>query len=202
MAAYATRGDRLEALFSVALALGLRQGEALGLKWDDIDFETRTLRVAHSLQRTPGHGLELLEPKTAGSRRSLVMPDVVVRALRAHRMRQLEERFVAGEHWQDNGLVFATLEGRPLSATHVTYGSFHRICERAGIPYSARGRRGLRFHDLRHSSGTLLLAQGVPQRVVMEMLGHSTLRMSARYTHVLPSLMGEAAAAMDRALGS
>jgi len=191
----AARGDRLEALYSVALSLGLREGEALGLRWSDIDLETRTLRVVHALERTPGKGLQLVEPKTKSSRRALVLPDVVVRALRAHRARQLEERLGAGEQWQDLGLVFATYEGRPLSATHVLSGSFRRIREAAGIG-------PMRFHDLRHSAATLLLAQGVPQRVVMEQLGHSTLAMTQRYTHVVPQLMHDAAAAMDRALGS
>lgn len=109
---------------------------------------------------------------------------------------------MAGDKWQDRGLVFTTYEGRPLAASHVINGSFHRVCELARIQTSRRGRRGLRFHGLRHSAATLLLAQGVPRRVVMEQLGHSTLAMTQRYTHVLPELMGEAAAAMDRALGS
>ncbi len=130
------------------------------------------------------------------------MPGTVVQALRTHRARQIEERLAAGDRWQDLDLIFATYEGRPLGASHVVNGSFRRVCERAGIAYSTRAARGLRFHDLRHSAATLLLAQGVPQRVVMEQLGHSTLAMTQRYTHVLPSLMSEAAAAMDRALGS
>lgn len=195
----AARGDRLEALFSVALALGLRQGEALGLAWEHVDLERRTLRVAQALQR---EGRELVEPKTERSKRALVIPDVVVRALRAHRTRQEWERRIAGERWRESGLVFTTLDGRPLAAGNVVRRNFRRICERAGIAYGTKTRHGLRFHDLRHSAATLLLAQGVPQRVVMEQLGHSTLAMAARYTHVVPSLMDEAAAAMDRALGS
>ena len=129
------------------------------------------------------------------SRRGLALPEAVVRALRAHRSRQLEERLASGAAWQDLGLVFTTYDGRPLQATHVLTGSFHRIRGKAGIDR-------LRFHDLRHSAATLLLAQGVPQRVVMEQLGHSTLAMTQRYTHVVPQLMNDAAAAMDRALGS
>jgi integrase len=198
----AAAGDRLEALYSVALALGLREGEALGLRWDDVDLEAKTLRVTRTLERIPGKGLQLVEPKTKASRRALVLPDAVVRALRAHRARQLEERLGAGDRWQDLGLVFTTYEGRPLSATHVIHGSFRRACSGAGIAYGTRSRRGLRFHDLRHSAATLLLAQGVPQRVVMEQLGHTTLAMTQRYTHVVPQLMRDAAAAMDRALGS
>jgi len=198
----AARGDRLEALYSVALALGLRQGEALALAWDAVDLEARTVRVSRTVQRLPGRGLVFSEPKTSGSARTLVMPATVMLALRRHRAAQLEERLAGGGRWQDRGLVFTTYEGRPLSASHVVNGSFRRVCTAAGIPFATRAGRGLRFHDLRHSAATLLLAQGVPQRVVMEQLGHSTLAMTQRYTHVLPSLMGDAAAAMDRALGS
>jgi integrase len=192
----AAAGDRLAALYSVALSLGLRQGEALGLRWDDVDLDARTLRVAHALDRVPGRGLQLVEPKTRSSRRALVLPDVVVRALRTHRARQLEERLAAGARWQDLGFVFTTYEGRPLGASHVVADSFRPIVRRAGLS----GR--LRFHDLRHSAATLLLAQGVPQRVVMEQLGHTTLAMTQKYTHVVPQLMNDAAAAMDRALGA
>lgn len=192
----AARGDRLEALYSVALSLGLREGEALGLRWSDVDLDARVLRVAFSLQRIPGQGLQLVEPKTQSSRRALALPDVVVRALRAHRARQLEERFAAGARWQDLGFVFTTYEGRPLQATHVLAGSFRRIKTAAGVD------AGLRFHDLRVSAATLLLAQGVSQRVVMEQLGHTTLAMTQHYTKVVPQLMKDAAAAMDRALGS
>lgn len=140
------------------------------------------------------------EPKW-GSKRTVVMPEATVRALRAHKVRQNEERLRAGTAWVDRGLVFTTTTGTPVSATNLLKRSFHRICERAGIPYGTRTRRGLRFHDLRHSAATLLLAQGVSQRAVMEILGHSTLRMTQRYMHVVPQLLEEAAAAMDRVLG-
>lgn len=193
--------DRLEALYSVALSLGLRQGEALGLKWADVDLENRTVTVRATLQRHAGKGLVLCEPKTRRSRRTIPLPEMAVRPLRAHRVRQNAERLRAGELWVDHDLVFTTLQGRPLSASHVIHSSFRPICLRAGVAYGTRARKGLRFHDLRHSAATLLLAQGIPQRVVMEILGHTRQSTTERYLHVASSLMNDAARAMDRALG-
>jgi len=116
---------------------------------------------------------------------------------------QVRQSRVAGTRWVDSGLVFTTLEGRPLGASHVVSGSFRRICDRADIAYGTASRRGLRFHDLRHSCASLLLAQRIAPRTVMEILGHSQIGITMnRYTHVPSVLMGEAAAAMDRALGS
>jgi integrase len=182
----AFEGDRLEALYRVALALGLRQGEALGLQWDDVDFEHRQLHVRRQLQRL--HGVSSLVPvKTDQSRRTLTMPLVVVAALQDHRRRQLDEGIV-------QGLVFCRRDGRPLVNSNVTH-AFQERLRRAGLPR-------LRFHDLRHSCASLLAAQGVPMRVVMEVLGHSTIATTANvYSHVFPSLMQESADAMDRALG-
>ena len=137
-----------------------------------------------------------MEPKTKRSKRALSVPDGIVKALRAHRLRQNEERLAAGAEWDDRGLIFCTMLGRPLSASHVVNGSFRRIARKADAP------PGLRLHDLRHSSASLLLAQGVAARTVMEVLGHSTLAMTTRYQHVASELMVEAARAMDSALGS
>ena len=109
----AARGDRLEALFTVALALGLRQGEAFGLRWPDIDLDHGVLRVRTSLQRIHGK-LTFTQPKTEKSRRTISLPATTVAALRAHRVRQMEERLAAGSRWEDHNLVFANTEGKPL----------------------------------------------------------------------------------------
>ena len=189
----AARGDRLEALYSVALALGLRQGEALGLSWSDVDLESGALRVRRAAQRIPHEGVRLVETKTARSRRTLALPPVVVRALREHRGRQVEERLAAGEDWQDLGLVFTSEIGTPLDGPNVTH-RFHRLLARAGLPR-------MRFHDLRHACASLLLAQGVHPRVVMETLGHSQISLTMNtYSHVLPALQREAADQMEAAL--
>ena len=198
----AAGGERLEALYWVTLSLGLRQGEALALRWSDLDLDARRLSVRATLQRRRGKGLVFSDPKTKKSRRTLPLPELTLRALRAHRTRQNHERLLAGALWEDRDLVFATRHGRPLSATHVMRTSFRSICTRAGIAYGTRGAKGLRFHDLRHSAATLLLTQGVSQRVIMEILGHTRITTSERHLHVAPELAVEAAAAMDRALGA
>lgn len=202
----AVAGDRLEALYTVALALGLRQGEALALRWSDIDLESGRMSVRGTLSRTPrqlrgddagrGTRYQISEPKTARSRRTLTMPRLVVTALREHRRRQLEERLWAGSRWHDEwDLVFSTTIGTPLDARNVST-AFARALDTAGL-------RRIRFHDLRHSAATLMLAQGVPARVIMETLGHSQIGMTLNlYAHVLPSLQQEAADRLDAVLGA
>jgi integrase len=208
--------DRLAALYRVVLPIGLREGEALALRWEDIDFEARTIHVVHTLQRVPrkdrthraeGEGLVLLPTKTRRSKQKLPLPEICVRALRAHRARQLEERIAAGPRWKETGFVFTTKTGLPLHGRDVLENSFHPVCDRAGIPYSTRarqrgpvGERGLRFYDLRHSCASLLIAQGVPLRIVQDILRHTNIRTTAdRYTHLVPQAVSEALAVMDRA---
>jgi integrase len=188
----AAKGERPEALYSVALAVGLRRGEALGLRWQYVDLERRTLTVNQTLQRVNGK-LRFLEPKTERSRRTISIPDIVVASLHLHRKHQLEERLANGPHWQDLGLVFATRVGTPLEPRNV-HRDFKRILTKAGVPDQ-------RFHDLRHAAASLLLAQGVSPRVVMELLGHSRISITMdTYSHVVPSLMREAADKMDEIL--
>jgi integrase len=188
----AMKGDRLEALYSVALTMGLRQGEALGLCWTEVDLEMGYLRVSKQLQRFDGE-TRLVEPKTARSRRTLALPASIARALREHRDRQTHERSLASGTWSETGLVFTTPTGRPIDATRISK-DFHRHLERAGLPQR-------RFHDLRHSCATLLLVQGVSPRVVMEVLGHSQISLTMNtYTHVLPELRRQAADRMDELL--
>lgn len=190
----AASGDRLEALYTVALALGLRQGEALGLRWEDIDLDTGNLHVRKQLQRIDGK-LRLTEPKTTRSRRSVALPLFAVDALREHRVRQLEERLLAGSRWQDQGLVFPSTIGTPLDTRNLVH-RYHALLERAGLP-----RR--RFHDLRHTCPTLLLIQGEDLRVVMEVLGHSQITLMANtYQHVVQSLKRGAADRMQAIFAS
>jgi integrase len=183
------RGDRLEALYSVALTLGLRQAEALGLRWEDIDLDRGQLTVSKQLQRID-RMYKLVDPKTSRSRRSLAMPPLLVDQLRGHRERQLDEKRAAGDQWTESGLIFTTEHGKPLERTTLTR-QFHRHLSRVELPQR-------RFHDLRHSCATLLLVQGVSPRVVMELLGHSDIGMTMNtYSHVIPELRREAATRMQ-----
>jgi integrase len=189
----AARGDRLEALYSVALALGLRQGEALGLMWGDLDLESGVLRVRRASQRIPHQGTQLVETKTMRSRRTLVMLPIVISRLRAHRARQALERLAAGDRWVDLDLVFPSERGTLADGPNVTH-RFHKLLKRAGLP-------PMRFHDLRHACASLLLVQGVHPRVVMETLGHSQISLTMNtYSHVLPILQREAADRMEAVL--
>lgn len=184
---------RLEALYLTAIATGMRQGELLALRWTDLDADG-TLHVRYAMQRVDGEP-QFVEPKTEKSRRSLVMPAVVLDALKAHRARQATERLAAGEHWQDWGLVFPSTAGTPLDSRNVTK-TLQKILASAGLPRQ-------RFQDLRHAAASFYLAQGLDLREVMEILGHSQIALTANtYTHILPKLKRDAADRMDALLTS
>lgn len=296
----AVQGHRWEALFTVALALGLRLGEAVGLRWQDVDLAGAQLRVRQTMQRNGGDPVKrrerynevnrfrkllkdtkpapntrdqaradleplllerralkkristsanesdreearialernatargralvalknaspdsaresirqklaealkalrevqttigVAEPKTERSRRTITLPALAVQALEAHRKRQLESRLAAGRHWQEHGLVFTSRIGTPTDGRNL-HTEYKRILRAAGLP-------NVRFHDLRHTAATLLLAQGVSPRTIMETLGHSQISLTLNtYSHVLPSLQHEAARRMDAIL--
>lgn len=189
----ACQDHRLGGLITLALTTGLRQGEALGLRWKDVDLDQGTIRIAHALQRRTSEGLVLTEPKTRRSRRALILPATATAALRRLREDQREDRDLAGGQWVEGDFVFTTLTGKPLDGRNVTR-DFQLILKRSGLPK-------IRFHDLRHSAATLLLAEGVSARVVMDVLGHSQISVTLNtYSHVIPPLMKEAALAMDRVL--
>lgn len=183
------REHRLYALYAVALSIGLRRGEALGLRWSDVDLDVGLLQVRQTLQRHSGE-LHFAPPKTRRSRRTVPLLPSMVATLREHRERQAEERTRAGDGWADSGLVFTTTTGRPIEPNDFSK-AFGRMCERAGV-------RRVRLHDLRHTCASMLLAQGVPPRVVMEVLGHSALEVTMTiYGHVMLDAQRAALAGMD-----
>lgn len=194
LAAAREAGDRFEALYVVALTCGLRQGELLGLKWSDVDLGAKTLRVNRQLQRhRDGGGLVFSEPKNA-SRRTVPLTTTAVEALRRHGRRQTEEKMKAGSLYEDNGLVFASEIGTPLDAQNVVNRSFKPLLRRAGLP-------SIRFHDLRHTCATLLLAKGVHPKFVQALLGHASISITMDlYSHWAPAMGDQTAAAMEEAL--
>jgi len=181
--------DRLEALFVLALTVGLRRGELVALRWADANVDAGTMRVRRSAQRVGGT-LQFVEPKTRNSRRPVPLPRMAVDALKRQKERQDAERARAGKRWKENDLVFASTVGTLMEPRNVTR-RFTQLRDKAGMPW-------LRLHDLRHACATFLLAAGVEPRTVMEILGHSTVRMTMeRYGHALPERMRAAADAMD-----
>ena len=191
----AVAGDRLEALYAAALALGLRLGESLGLRWEDIDLDAATLTVSGQLQRVKGQGLQRVPCKTSRSRRTIPLPVTVVMALRAHRARQLEARLLAGPRWQDKGYVFTSRHGTPIDQGLVV-SRFKKVLGKAKL-------RDQRFHDLRHACASLLLDQGVAPRAVMETLGHSQISLTMdTYAHVMPTMLRHVAETMDTVLAA
>ncbi|MEN6608481.1 MAG: site-specific integrase, partial [Bryobacteraceae bacterium] len=188
----AIKGDRHEALYRVGVSVGLRQGEAFALRWQDVDFEAGTLSVRHTLHKYKG-GWDLQSPKTERSRRTINLPPTCLSVLAAHKTRSEFERVAAGEEWQEHGFVFTSSIGTPLDGPNVIK-QLHAILKKTGLPI-------IRFHDLRHTCATLLLVQGVEARRVMELLGHSSITVTLNiYSHVIPALKKETALQMEAIL--
>ncbi len=192
----AARGHPQEVLFVLALATGMRRGELLGLKWQDINFTTGVLQVRRALSRLPTQmGRERgdlyieAEPKTRSGRRSIALPRFAAEALKQHRIRQEAIRRAAGDAWEAHDYVFCTPLGTHLNPGYGVLVQLKVLLKKAGLP-------DVRFHDLRHSAATLLLSKGVHPKVVQEILGHSEISMTMDiYSHVLPTMQREA---MDR----
>jgi integrase len=189
----ATAGADQGPLYALAATTGLRLGELLGLSWPDVVDGTLTVR--RSLARSAGGGWELAQPKSARSRRTIPLPAIARDALDRQRVRQDAARAASGSAWQDRDcLIFTDAVGRPPRPEGVS-ATFGRDREAAGVP-------PVRFHDLRHSAATMMLAEGVPLAVISEWLGHAGIAITAsHYAAVVPALRREAADAMDRALG-
>ncbi|GAA3206546.1 hypothetical protein GCM10020256_01670 [Streptomyces thermocoprophilus] len=186
-------GDRLHALYELALRTGLRKGELLGLRWEDLDLDRGTATIHRSLQRTRSQGLTVLNTKTLASERRIALPTECISSLKIHQERQREERQAAGTGWTDNGLIFTTPKGRPLDPGNLNR-RFRRLLHSADL-------RTIRFHDLRHSTATLLLEQGIDLIVIKELLGHAHIGVTAGvYAHVRLRLQRDAIDALGHAL--
>ena len=186
----AVEHHRFGPLFTVATALGLRQSEALGLRWTDVDLETNLLHIRRRTYRVDGRW-HTGRTKT-GQQRTIPYPDEIADAFRRHRVKQLQERMRAPE-WEDTELVFANLSGGPLYGPTVTR-VMQQVMEEAGLE-----RR--RFHDLRHTAASLMLAMGVRLETMQETLGHASFRTPKDlYAHVMPEIQREAADRMGEFL--
>jgi len=191
----AVHGDRLEALYMLAVTTGMRRGELLGLKWSDIDLENAMVSVQRTLTRTDnGKRVALGEPKTKKSRRTIRLTEAAVEALRGHLQRQLREIEVLGDRYADEGLVFTTEVGTLINPSNLRQRSLAPLLKKAGLPH-------IRFHDLRHTCATLLFQSNVHPKFVQELLGHATIAITLdTYSHVMPGMGDATARAMQEAL--
>lgn len=173
------------AAWVLAANTGMRRGEVLGLRWQDIDFDRRRLSIRQTIISID-YRVEISEPKTARGRRSVALDSGTVTALRAHRAGQNQLKLMLGEAWQDNDLVFCRDDGSPIHPDRFTQ-MFDKHVKDSGLPR-------IRLHDLRHTHATLALAAGIHPKVVSERLGHSTVAFTMDvYSHAVPSMEAEAA---------
>lgn len=177
--------DRLANLYHLILFTGMRRGEAIGLRWQDVDLERACLSVEQQITEVHGRGV-VGTPKTKRGTRVIPIDDATVSVLRRHKEMQGVERTAWGPAWNDAGLVFTREDGRPLRPEYATR-HFQALAERSGLP-------AIRLHDLRHTNASLALEAGVEMKVVSERLGHSQISVTADlYTHV-SNTVGRAAA--------
>jgi integrase len=193
-------GERLEALYVLAIHCGLREGELLALRWEDVNLEATkpVLLVRRTLTRGEGGRGYIVGASTkSGKGRRVRLTRRAVAYLKNHHKRQLEEKMCLGGLWQEHDLVFPNGIGYLFNPSNLRNRSFKRIKARSGV------RGDLRFHDLGHTCATLLLSEGVNVKVVSEMLGHASITITLNtYSHVLPDMQDSAAYAMGEALGT
>lgn len=186
--------DRYSALWQLALETGMRPGEYLGLKWSDIDFTNGTILVHQSLVWHKNGQWELASPKTETSNRQIILSSEMLESLISHKQQQDSERKAASNDWEEYGLVFTTVRGTPIRAENLKKRHFKPILKAAGL-------EDMRLYDLRHSTATILIAAGVPLKVVSERLGHADVSLTLRtYVHVLPSMQAQATDTLRAAL--
>lgn len=183
-------GDRLEPIYHLAIATGMRQSELLGLLWSDLDWQRRTITVQRQLKRGGKKGDYFTPPKTRSGRRSILLGSKTIEKLREHYNQQLFERRKMGDRWQENNLIFPSSVGTPLDQYNL-YHHFKSTIQRAGLP-------DIRFHDLRHTAASLMLNHGIPVIIVSRRLGHSKVSITLDiYGHLIQEMQNEAAELID-----
>ena len=189
------KDSSLECFLVLALTTGMRRGELLGLRWDDIDFEQKTLSVARTVSylKTETNGIyHYIEtsPKTEAGRRIIALTRLGINTLKVHKIKQLEQRLAVGSAWHEHGLVIPNSLGNIYDISSLRF-RFNKLLQKAGLPH-------MRIHDLRHCAATLLLSMGVELKVIQQILGHSSIAITANiYGHVLLTLQEEAMSKMD-----
>jgi integrase len=182
-------GHQHQTLYRLAALTGMRRGELCGLQWGDVDLDASTIRVVRSITAA-SHTVIEGDVKSRGSRRLIDVDVATVAMLRTHRAVQIEQRLLLGPAWHDRGMVFANpLSGMAWHPDSIGQ-AFGRLVATTDLPR-------IRFHDLRHTHATLLLAAGVQAKVVSERLGHASVGFTLdTYAHVLPGQQADAAAAV------
>jgi len=189
----AAKDTKYEVVYWLAITTGMREGELLGLKWSDLDWENKRLQVQRQVQRVRDVGLVFSEPKTAAGKRLIVLSTTVMVKLSEQKNHQEFIKQFAGYRWKENNLIFTSTVGTPVDWRNM-YREFKSILKKADLP-------DIRFHDLRHTAATLMLQQGIHPKVVQERLGHSNISLTLNtYSHVLPSMQDAAAEKMDEFL--
>ncbi len=188
------REHRLEVMLAMAVVTGMRRGELLALRWSNIDFDRQTLLVLHTVDYIPKYGYVETEPKTAAGKRLINLPSFLLEMLKQHRVQQLKQQLKQGEDWENLDLVFPDLHGGYFNPNYLLK-MFKKLLIEAGLTH-------MHFHDLRHSSATILLSMGVNMKVIQEMLGHSDISITlGKYSHLLPSMQQEVVEKWDDEFG-
>jgi integrase len=183
-------GHKWEALFFLAITTGMRRGELLALRWENMDWIKRTIRIEQQLSHTSNAGTIFQPLKTKSSRRTIALGEKTILVLRAHYESQRIQRLAKGSKWIDYGLIFTNAKGGPICASYLIR-VFQRLLEASGLPK-------VRFHSIRHSAATVMLRNGVQISVVSRRLGHSKISTTLDvYSHILDGMQSEAADKMD-----
>ena len=186
----AAKDSRYEALYHLAVKTGMRQGELLGLKWNDLDWKKGFMRVRRQLQRINHQGLLFSQPKTKTGNRSIQLGEQTLQILRTHLGKQHHDQDFSKQNWQDEGLIFPTPLGTPTDPRNLIR-DYKRVLKKAGL-------HEIRFHDLRHTAASLMLNNGVPILVVSKILGHSKASTTLDiYGHLISVMQEDAARMMD-----
>lgn len=184
----------LDTLIALAVVTAMRLGEILGLHWSDIDFTKKEIRIARTMNYYTGYGFVEGKTKTRSGTRTIKLPSFVIELLRKHHTLQLEKQLRSGPSWIDHNLVFCGKHGSFIVRSTL-HRQFHKLLEDADLP-------DMRFHDLRHSAATILIAMGAPINVVQEILGHADIHTTLGiYGHVLPSMKQDASDKLDDLYG-